>query len=577
MRQRPEAPSHAEIRAGVEAISAVLPIYRVGEVEVLGVSMRGYPNAPGDLRFLLDTAAGLGQRTAVVAGERRWSFADLARAAETVAAGLVAAHGLAPGERVALALRNSPEWMAACLGIVAAGGVVVPINGWWTGAEMRFALADAKPRLVIAGACEAERILPAAGLPLPAAGAPPFTLIGAADGIAGAVDTLAQVMAAGRGRPRPEVAIAPDDDAAIYYTSGSTGAPKGVVLTHRGVVSAVLSFSHLRAAIIHARGGEDPAGPEPAVLVSVPFFHVTGSHSAFMTSILLAQKMVLMRKWDPDEAVDLIEREAITRVIGVPSMSFELALRAEARGVSLDSLIDIGSGGAKRPAAHVERLARVFPQAWTSSGYGLTETNAVGTYNGLHDYQRWPNATGFAVPAVTDVKVIRRDGQDAAPGEVGEICLRGPILFRGYLHQPQATAEVLDADRWFRTGDFGVMDAAGLLTLIGRLKDMLLRGGENVACLEVEGALAAHADIIEAAVIGIPDERLGERVGAAIVLREGVELSDEAIGEFLEPRLAAFKQPERYWRLPGPLPRSGAAKLDKLRLRSMLLGNETSD
>lgn len=567
MRQRPDAPARDALLASVGIISDTVPRYRVGDVDVLGVTMRGYVNAPTDLEFLIETAAGHGERTAIVAGDRRWSFAELADAARALASGLVSRHGLLPGERVALAMRNCPEWMAAFLGVTAAGGIVVPLNGWWTGVEMGFALADCAPRLVIAGPRQAARISAAVA----SSGS---TLIGVNDDVAGAADTLATVMAEGRGKPPPDVALHADDDAAIYYTSGSTGTPKGVVLTNRGVVSAVLSFSHLREAIIHARGGEDPAGPEPAVLVSVPLFHVTGSHSAFMTSIVLGQKMVLMRKWDVDDAIDLIEREGVTRVIGVPTMSFELAVRAAERGTSLDSLIDIGAGGAKRPAAHVERLARTFPQAWPSSGYGLTESNAVGTYNGLHDYQREPDAAGLPVPAVTDLKIVRRDGADAGPGEEGEVWLRGPTLFRCYLDRPDATADVLTPERWFRTGDIGVVDGEGMLTLVGRIKDMLLRGGENVACLEVEGALAAHEDILEAAVIGIPDERLGERVGAAIVVREGAEITDEAIAEFLAPRLAKFKLPERYWRMPGPLPRSGAAKIDKRALKALLLGGE---
>jgi acyl-CoA synthetase (AMP-forming)/AMP-acid ligase II len=255
-------------------------------------------------------------------------------------------------------------------------------------------------------------------------------------------------------------------------------------------------------------------------------------------------------------------------------MSFDLSVRAEERGTMLESLTDIGAGGAKRPAAHVARLTRVFPQAWTSSGYGLTESNAVATYNGLLDYQTDPEAAGLPVPAVTDIRIVRLDGNDACPGEEGEVCLRGPTLFRGYLNQPDATADVLDADRWFRTGDLGTVDNDGMLTLIGRIKDMLLRGGENVACLEVEGALAAHEDILEAAVIGIPDDRLGERVGAALFLRDGASLSDKQIDEFLSPRLADFKRPERYWRLTQRLPRSGAAKIDKLALKTMLLGRK---
>lgn len=569
MKQRPSAPSREAVLASVKAVSENLPLYAVGDVEVLGVPMRGYVNAPDRLGFLIEAAARRGDKVAVVAGERRWTFAELADAATAVATGLVAKHGLKKGERVALAMRNSPEWMAAFLGVVAAGGVAVPLNGWWTGAEMEFAIADCRPRLVISGPRQAERLRAGEdklGL----------TLIGANAEVADVSDTLQAIMAEGRGKTLPDVPIGPDDDAAIYYTSGSTGSPKGVVLTQRGMVSAVLSFTHIREATVHARGGVDAAGDTPAVLVSVPLFHVTGSHSAFLTSLLLGVKMVLMSKWDVDEAIDLIEREGVTRVIGVPAMSFELAVRAEERETSLESLIDIGAGGAKRPAAHVERLGLVFPHAWTSSGYGLTESNAVGVYNVGEDYQRKPGACGVPVPAVTDVKVVRRDGGDAAAGEEGEIWLRGPTLFRGYLNQPEATAAALTQDRWLKTGDIGVVDEEGLLSIVGRIKDMLLRGGENVACLEVEGALAEHGGVLEAAVIGIPDERLGERVGAAIVLKKGVSLSDEDLEAFLAPRLARFKRPEHYWRMDAPLPRTGAGKLDKLALKKMLFTETTS-
>jgi long-chain acyl-CoA synthetase len=567
MKQRPDAPTREAVQASVAAISADAPLYRVGDVDVLGVTMRGYINAPNSLAFLIDVAQEHGELTAVVDGDRRWPFARLADGARAIASGLVGRHSLAPGDRVALAARNSPEWMAAFLGITAAGGIVVPLNGWWTGNEMGFALGESRPRLVIAGSRQAERLRSHAM-------AVRATLIGMTDDVAGASDTIDSVIEQGRREPGEMPRTDPDDDAAVYFTSGSTGSPKGVCLTHRGMVSAVLSFSHLRAAIVHARGGVDPAGPEPAVLVSVPLFHVTGSHSAFLTSVLLGQKMVLIPKWDVDNAIDLIERERVTRVIGVPTMSFDLAVRAGERGTSLDSLTDIGAGGAKRPAAHVARLARVFPQAWTSSGYGLTESNAVGTYNGLLDYQAHPEAAGWPVPAVTDIRIVRLDGSEAAPGEEGEVWLRGPTLFRGYLNQPDATADALNADRWLRTGDLGTASDEGMLTLIGRIKDMLLRGGENVACLEVEGALAAHQDILEAAVIGIPDERLGERVGAAILIRDGVNLSDEDIEHFLSSRLAKFKRPERYWRLTGPLPRSGTAKVDKLALKTLLLGGD---
>lgn len=255
-------------------------------------------------------------------------------------------------------------------------------------------------------------------------------------------------------------------------------------------------------------------------------------------------------------------------------MSHELTLEADRRGVTLDTLQTMGTGGAKRPEAHVQKINEVFPRAWASSGYGLTETNALGTYNGYAEYQQKPGSCGLPLPAVTFVKTVDEAGNETPRGEPGEVWIRSPAVFRGYLNQPEATAAVLTEDRWFKTGDVGVIDEDGFLFIVDRIKDMVIRGGENVACLEVEGALARHPDILEAAVIGIPDERLGERVGAAILLREGAALSDEDIIDFLKPHLAAFKLPERIWRMDGPLPRGGTGKIDKPALRKMLLKDE---
>jgi long-chain acyl-CoA synthetase len=564
MADRKPAPSRAQLEKIVEIIVQKEPLFAVGEIENFGVKQRGYVNAPPDLRFLMQAAMGFADKTAVVFEDQRWTYGELVGKSIAVANGLISRHGVKPGTRVVLAMRNCPEWMAVFLGVIAAGGVVVPMNGWWTSEEVGYGLRDCGAKLVIAGSRQAERMLPHVA-PLG------LTLIGGHEGIAGCVDTLEAIMADGAGKPAPAVTIQPDDDFAIFYTSGSTGSPKGAVLSHGGAVTAVMSYALIGVALKHAIGGEDFFGDKPGVLVAVPLFHCTGSHAIFMTSLLSGRKMVLMRKWDAADAVDLIEREQLTNMVGVPTMSHEVTLEAERRGIHLDSLMDMGSGGAKRPAVHVEKLAKVFPQAWSSSGYGLTETNAVGAFNNMMDYQNKPGSCGRAIPAVTEIKIVRADGSTAPTGEAGEVWIQSPCVFKGYLNQPEATSAVLTPDRWFKTGDVGILDEDGFLTIVDRIKDMVIRGGENISCLEVEGALAAHPDIVEAAVIGIPDERLGERVGAAILVREGARLTDDEIDAFLKPHLAAFKRPGKYWHLDQPLPRGGTGKVDKPGLRKQLL------
>ncbi|WP_300542252.1 class I adenylate-forming enzyme family protein [Maricaulis sp.] len=567
MAERKPAPPRARLEEIAKQIVASEDVLNVGETEVLGVKQLAYVNAPPDLRFLLMKAMEHADKTGVVFEDQRWSFGELVGKSVAIANALIERHGVTPGTRVALAMRNSPEWMASFLGIVTAGAVVVPLNGWWTSEEMAFGLADSGARIVIAGARQIERIRPhkaALGL----------TLIAGRGELDDADDTFADMAAAGAGKEPPAIEIDPDSDFAIFYTSGSTGTPKGAVLTQRGAVTTVLSFALLGAALRLANGDQDFTEGDPAVLVCLPLFHCTGSHAVFMMSLFSGRKMVLMRKWDAGDAVDLIQAERITDMVGVPTMSHELTLEAERRGVSLDTLQSMGTGGAKRPEAHVQKINEVFPKAWSSSGYGLTETNALGTYNGYSEYQAKPGSCGAPLPAVTFIKTVDENGKETPTGQPGEVWIKSPAVFRGYLNQPEATRAVLTEDRWFKTGDVGIIDEDGFLFIVDRIKDMVIRGGENVSCLEVEGALARHPDILEAAVIGIPDERLGERVGAAIHLREGASLPDDEIVAFLKPHLATFKIPDTVWRLDTPLPRGGTSKIDKPGLRKMLLKNE---
>ena len=567
MAQRKPAPPRAQLEAIARQITQAEEVLNVGETDVLGVTQPAFVNAPTDLRFLLMKAMEHADKEGVIFEDQRWTFGELVGKSVAFANALIQRHGVTPGTRVALAMRNSPEWMAAFLGVIAAGGVVVPLNGWWTSEEMGFGLTDCGAKIVIAGSRQIDRIRPfrdSLGL----------TLIAGRGEIVDVDDTFDAMVAACAGQEPPAIEIDPDSDFAIFYTSGSTGSPKGAVLTQRGAVTTILSFALLGAALRLANGDEDFTEGDPGVLLCLPLFHCTGSHAVFMLSLFSGRKMVLMRKWDAGEAVELIQREKLTDMVGVPTMSHELTLEAERRGVTLDTLQGMGTGGAKRPEAHVEKINQVFPKAWASSGYGLTETNALGTYNGYAEYQQKPGSCGAPLPAVTFIKTVDESGRETPTGEPGEVWIKSPAVFRGYLNQPEATADVLTEDRWFKTGDVGIIDEDGFLFIVDRIKDMVIRGGENVSCLEVEGALAKHPDILEAAVIGIPDERLGERVGAAILLREGATLSDEEIIDFLKPHLAAFKLPERIWRMDGPLPRGGTSKIDKPGLRKMLLTDE---
>lgn len=564
MSERRSAPPREAVEKAVMHIVQNEPLFAVGVEEIRGVPHRVFKNAPPDLRGLIAICESHGDRTGVVLGDQRWSFAELARNARTFGAGLAAKLGVKKGDMVALAMRNSPEWMAAYLGIASIGAVVVPLNGWWTEEEMGFALGHCGAKFVICDPEQGVRILPSKtklG----------FTLIAARGDLDGADDHYDAVFEAGRGVEPPAVDIAPDDDLAVMYTSGSTGLPKGVILTHRGAWSPLLSFALLVTATKATPEGASLFPEEPSILVTLPLFHVTGSHAVFMLSVLAGRTLVLMHKWSPSEAARLIEAEKITNFVGVPTMSHELMLAAREGGYSLDSLTDIGSGGAKRPAAQVAELTKQFPRAWASSGYGLTESSALGTYNGMADYQTHPGAAGRVIPPVTELRVVLDDGTDAPLGEVGEVWIRTPGNFRGYLGQPEETAKALTPDGWLRTGDLGTLDGEGFLTIVDRLKDMIVRGGENVACLEVEAALLRHPEIREAAVFSVPDERLGEAVGAAIVVAPGTELETGDILAFLKPHLAAFKRPDHIWIRTSKLPRTGTEKLDKRAIRKLCL------
>jgi acyl-CoA synthetase (AMP-forming)/AMP-acid ligase II len=514
-------------------------------------------NFPATLPALFRTFCSLnGEAEALVAGDERLTFADLDRVSERVAHGLVA-RGIGKGDRIGIAMRNCPSWVASYMGIVKAGAVATLLNGWWEAHEMEHALTRTDPKLIIADAARANRIAARCfGREILTVAIEQPVEAALAEVIGGADESI----------PLPEVAA--EDDATILFTSGSTGEAKGAVSTHRAVTTATYSYATglivLRA--ILEQDGKPP--PTPRTLLSVPLFHVTGEVPVMINSFVIGRCMVVMPKWDPTEAMRLIEKERITYFVGVPTMSLELLTHPDRDKYDLSSLTDITAGGAPRPVSHVERLQHEFPWAQPALGYGLTETNAVGCANYWSNYAAKPASTGRAQKPFVDLAILGPDDRHLPAGEAGEIAIRSAANIRCYWQNPAATAAAITADGYFRSGDIGYLDEDGYLFIVDRKKEIIIRGGENISAAEVEAACYACPEVAEVSVFGVPDERLGEVPLAVVRLQQDAAMTEAELRAFLEGRLAKFKIPERFIFSGEPLPRLGTGKFDRRALKA---------
>ena len=494
---------------------------------------------------------------AVVSGTERLTFADLNRWSDQLAPVLVR-RGIAKGDRVAIAMRNCPAWIVVYMAALKAGAIATLINGWWQSHELDQVLRLTEPVMILADAPRAARIAAIGG---------DWPLV-SLDIDAPLAEALAPLLAEHQSDAVELPLITPDDHATILFTSGSTGAAKGALSTHRAVTTGTYAYATGLMTLfgLLTEEGRPPANP-PRTLVSVPLFHVTGEIPVLLNSFVIGRGMVLMPRWDAAEALRLIEAEKITYFVGVPTMSLELMNHPDRDKYDLHTLTDLAAGGAARPVSHVERLKLAFPAAQPALGYGLTETNAVGCTNFWSNYAEKPASTGRPQKPFVELAILGANDAPLCANQRGEIAIRSAANIHGYWRNPDATAEAFTADHFLRTGDIGYLDDDGYLFIVDRKKDIIIRGGENISSMEVEAACYACPAVAEAAVFAAPDERLGEIPVAVIRVREDSNLDEAELRAFLHTRLAAFKIPARMIFSAEPLPRLGTGKIDRVSLK----------
>ncbi|MCK8679117.1 class I adenylate-forming enzyme family protein [Streptomyces lichenis] len=519
---------------------------------------RTYADGPRTLREFAEVTWAYGERPFLVAEERTYTYGEFFAAACALARRFTEVYGLRRGDRAVVAMRNHPEWQIAFWATQLAGLVAVPLNGWWTEEEFRYALDDCRPRLLLVDGERVARVRDWA-----TAHAAHLLVFHAEHGEA--EERYEELPAADPALGPPEVDVRPEDDATIIYTSGTTGRPKGAVATHLAQAGAAANPRY-HAALAALQAGTVPGlGPAPVSLTTFPFFHVAAFTSVYAV-MAAGGTLVMMRKWDARRALDLIHAHGVTHYAGVPTTALQLLDAAEADPRGLGPLTLLSTGGAAAPPGIAARCTGpVEPR----NGYGLTETSGGVLSHAGDDYRLHPGAVGRPTPA-TEVRVAGADGEPVADGEVGELWLRGQSLVRGYWEDPEATAAAFTPDGWFRTGDLATVDEGGRVAIVDRLKDMVIRGGENVYCVEVETALHGHPDVLDAAVLGVPHPRLGEEVAAVVRLREGAAADEEELRAHVAGSLAPFKVPAHIRLQQAPLPRNATGKVLKRELRAGL-------
>ncbi len=562
--------SIAQANAAIAASDSPL---KLADGVVGGVPMKIYSEAPPTVRAILQLGEmQFGARDYLVYEDERVTFTAFARAVEHFAKILTEQYGVVKGDRVAVIMRNYPQWPVPFFAALSIGAIATPMNSWWTGDELEYGLHDSGAKVAVMDPQILDRLRDHLS------NLPALETIVIARGGANESDQRIVSMESLIGEPNswkdltqiglPDVELGPDDDATIMYTSGTTGRPKGALATHRAIISNMLNSLTCQMRML-LRRGEEPPEPDPdeqnATLIAIPFFHATGAFAILIPSMLQGNKIVAMYKWDAGEALPIIEREEINAVGGVPAIAWQLLEHPDRDKYDLSTIKAVSYGGAPSAPELVSTIKKRFPDAAPGNGWGMTETCATASLNIGEDYVNRPNSAG-APPGAVELKIVDPDGNTLPPGEVGELWCKGPMNCKAYWNKPEATAETF-VDGWVVTGDLARLDEEGFLYLVDRAKDMLIRGGENIYCIEVESALYDHPAVMDASVVGIPHKVLGQEVGAVVQLKPGMEVSEDELRAHVRNQIAAFKVPVEIQFQADPLPRNANGKILKPELR----------
>ena len=566
-------PSLSEVRAQLTGPGGM---FEVVTEEVLGRPLQVYKDRMRSLREIAQGAIARGDdEPFLVYGDRSYGFRTFVETTNGVGQALTSQYGIGPGDRVAVLSQNNPEWCLAFWATVSSGAVLVGLNGWWKADEVLYGLQDSGASVLVADRKRFERIadrldeapdlahvflVDASPDDFPAASGGPVKLHRFDELTQSPTETFS------------DTPIAEDDPAVIFYTSGTTGKPKGAISTHRSMIANLQNtlYSTVSGAMANPSAGSllDGGGGRTVSLLTSPLFHVSGCHSGLVVGMLAGIEIVIPAgRFDPAEALRLIEQHKVTVWATVPTMVWRVCEHPGRHDYDTSTVTAVAFGGSPSADELQRKVADTFPNVrTTSNAYGLTETSSVATVISGPDAKRKPESVGPPVPTV-EVRIVDPLNEPLAQGGTGEVCIRGPILMKGYWNKPEATAEAIDADGWLHTGDIGHLDDEGYLTITDRKKDMIIRGGENIYCVEIENRLVEHPAVADAAIIGVPHAELGEEVKAVVQIEAGETLSEDDVRSWVRAELADFKVPAYVELRAEPLPRNASGKLLKNVLR----------
>ncbi len=541
--------------------------------------IRHWKHAPSSLRAVLETSRSFADRPFLRLDDMVMTYGEHADYATAFAVTLVDVLEITPGDRVAIAMRNLPEWSVAFFGAAAAGAIVVSLNAWWTVGELLYAISDSTPSVIVADAERWDQLasvvedLRSLGVRRVFVVGEPKSHHSMDTGFVESFDRCVTKTQSSLELPYLAEPLGPNSDATIFYTSGTTSRPKGVLGTHGNICSNMMTRHFARSVRLSAASGSFKADKEPDVggdiyLLTAPLFHAMGCHSALLGTIACGGTLLLMHRWNVERALELMESHRVTTFGGAPTMIRHLLDMLAERNVDLSSLRELLIGGAPLSPALVAQTRRALPNVVLENGYGMTEASSTISFIAGEECVAFPESVGRVIP-VCDAIVVSADGDPLPSDAAGELWIRGPGVTRGYWQQPAATEAVFGGG-WLKTGDIARLDDAGRIYLVDRAKDVIIRGGENISSVEVESRLLEHPSIADAAVIAVPDATMGECVGAIIVTRTGMHVTEDELREFLAERLARFKIPGRYWFWSDELPRGHSGKILKRSLREEL-------